>query len=303
MAEPREQHQFVKSILRLNGPILSPEQVQDSVRLLASLSPQDLRQEPSAWPVFAEFLSHLTRGRIRAAQPIGGDRWQVNSWVKDGIMIGFKLGGVVPLGGTEEQAMFSDRPAFPLRPITSGENVRIVPVSAVRAGAYLEDGVTIMAGAYVNVGARIGKGTLVDSFALVGSSAQIGENCHLSMHVGVGGVIEPAQAMPCIIEDEVTMFGGSEIAEGVRLRKRAVLGMGVTLASGVEVHDLVEDRLIEPVEGVLEIPEGAIVIPGSIPISGSGYAVALGLHKKIAIIRKYRDSKTDAKTALEQALR
>lgn len=307
MPTPTEYQQkadLVQRVLRRASPRRSEEKVQEQVGLLTALSTDDLRREPESWSVFADFLTHLNEGHIRAAEPLpGGDRWKVNSWVKDGIMIGFRLGGVVPMGRTEDGAMFADRPAFPLRPIKKGGNVRIVPISSVRAGAYLEDTAVVMAGAYVNVGARVGRGTLVDSLALVGSCAQVGEDTHISMLAGIGGVLEPPQAFPCIIGDQVVMFGGTEIAEGVRLRNRVVLGMGVRLASGIEVHDLVNGCLVEPIEGVLEIPEAAVVIPGTRPITNNPYARKLGLHKNIAKITKFRDSKTDAKTALEQALR
>lgn len=299
-----ERYQFMCLALESNTPDRSIDHTQQRIDELYALKPEDLRTEDDAWSTVADLLIYLNKGSVRSAEPLVGGKWEVNLWVKQGILLGFRLGGVVPISDPNETLIFSDRPAFPLRPFRPEENVRIVPGgSSVRAGSFLGDGVTVMPPSYVNTGTYIDRGTLIDSKVLVGTCAQVGANCHISMDASIGGVIEPPQAMPCIVEDNVTMFGGAKIAEGVMLRKRVVLGMGVHLASSTELHDLMQGGQIFPEDGRLTVPEDAVVIPGTAPFKHGIPGRMRGIQKQVAIIVKYRDSKTDAKTALEEALR
>lgn len=304
MAEPGEIYRFIHASVQLNKPALSVPSVCDEVLRISQLDTTELRKDPYTQMAFADFLVYLNRGTIRAAEPVGSDRWQVNSWVKSGILMGMRLGGVHEMSGPEDVLHFTDRPALPTRPVRLEDSIRIVPGGAsARAGSYLGDGVVLMPPSYVNIGAYVDSGTMVDSNALVGSCAQVGKNVHISMGAMIGGVLEPPQAMPCIVGDDAVMFGNSQIAEGVRLGRRVVLGANATITSSTEVIDLVKDTRLELQDGVLVVPEDAVVIPGVGPFRNNPVAERLGVLKQIAVIVKYRDSKTDAKTALESALR
>jgi 2,3,4,5-tetrahydropyridine-2,6-dicarboxylate N-succinyltransferase len=251
---------------------------------------------------FDELLEALERGQVRAAQP-SPEGWQVNAWVKKGILLGFRLGRLVetpPAGPLS----FVDKDTFPPRRLGLAEGVRIVPGgSAVRRGTYLSPGVVIMPPAYVNVGAWIGEGSMIDSHALVGSCAQVGRRVHLSAGAMLGGVLEPAGALPVVVEDEVLVGGNCGVYEGAIVGRRAVLGSGVILTGSVAVYDLVREQVYRRTpESPLRIPEGAVVVPGSRRLSG-GFAESQGLALYAPVIVKYRDEKTDAATALEGALR
>jgi len=251
---------------------------------------------------FAHFLAALEKGELRAASP-GPDGWVVNAWVKRGILLGFRLGRIVefPAAGP---LCFLDKDTFPARRLSLEHGVRVVPGgSAVRAGAYVAPGVVVMPPAYVNVGAWVGEGTMVDSHALVGSCAQVGRRVHLSAGAMLGGVLEPVGALPVIVEDEVLVGGNCGVYEGTIVGRRAVLGSGVLLTGSVTVYDLVRRTTYRRTpEQPLRIPEGAVVVPGSRRIEDP-FAEQHGLSLATPVIVKYRDERTDAAAALEQALR
>lgn len=245
-------------------------------------------------------LDALETGEVRVAEPspTAGEGWIVNGWVKEQILELFRGSPVEGFDG------FVDKVAFPARRFDESQGVRLVPGgSAVRRGAYVGTGCVLMPPCYVNVGAFVGAGTMVDSHALVGSCAQIGERVHLSAGVQIGGVLEPIGSRPVIVEDDVVVGGQCGVYEGVRVRARAVLGAGVLLTASTPVFDLVNEvELRGTKDAPLEIPEGAVVIPGSRPASGD-WARARGLGAACALIVKVRDARTDAATALEDALR
>lgn len=265
------------------------------------LNAAELRDVPEARECFQAFLSALERGEVRAAFPQEGS-WQVEPRVKKGILLGFRLGQSVSFG--DESLSFVDKDTYPIRRFSPDDQVRIVPGgSSVRRGAHLAASVTMMPPAYVNVGAYVAAGSMIDSHALVGSCAQIGARVHLSAAAQIGGVLEPIGALPVIIEDEVLVGGNVGVYEGTCVRQRAVLGAGVVLTASTRVYDLVNERVLQAEAGQpLEIPEGAVVVPGSRPAGGS-FATEHALQVATPLIVKYRDPKTDARTALEDALR
>jgi 2,3,4,5-tetrahydropyridine-2,6-dicarboxylate N-succinyltransferase len=250
---------------------------------------------------FEALRDGLEKGTVRAAEPFAGG-WRVNGWVKKGILLGFRLGKVVPMEPAGPLRFF-DKDTYPPRQAVP-EGVRIVPGgSAVRAGAYLGPGVVVMPPAYVNVGAYVDEGTMVDSHALVGSCAQVGKRVHLSAGAMLGGVLEPVGALPVIVEDEVLVGGNCGVYEGTIVGRRAVLGSGVILTGSVTVYDLPRQTTHRrTAERPLRIPEAAVVVPGSRRATDA-FAERNGLSLYTPVIVKYRDEKTDAATALEEALR
>ncbi len=252
--------------------------------------------------VFDAFLAGLERGEIRAAET-GPEGWRVNDWVKKGILLGFRIGRVTefpPAGPLR----FFDKDTLPPRRLTLAEGVRLVPGgSAVRSGAYLGPGVVVMPPAYVNVGAWVGEGSMIDSHALVGSCAQVGRRVHLSAGAMLGGVLEPVGALPVIVEDEVLVGGNCGVYEGAIVGRRAVLGSGVILTGSVTVYDIPRKATYRrTAQAPLRIPEGAVVVPGSRRLADP-FAERHGLALYTPVIVKYRDEKTDAAAALEDALR
>ncbi len=259
-------------------------------------------------------LDALESGSVRAAERDSAGRWSVNAWVKEAILQLFRRSPVVghaveagaERGSTGELAWYAYRDKAPLRVrrFVEADGVRLVPGgSAVRRGAHLSRGVVCMPPMYVNIGAWVGEDAMIDSHVLVGSCAQIGARVHLSAGAQIGGVLEPANARPVIVEDGAFVGGNTGIYEGVLVRERAVIAAGTILTASTPVHDLVHGRELrgsraEP----LEIPPGAVVIPGSRPASGD-HAREHGLQLACALIVKYRDARTDAATALESALR
>jgi 2,3,4,5-tetrahydropyridine-2-carboxylate N-succinyltransferase len=252
---------------------------------------------------FPALIDQLTRGTIRSAEPRDGT-WAANAWVKKGILLGFRHGKLTeyPQGG---DFRYFDKDTYPLRPTRLEDSVRIVPGgTSARTGSYLAPGVVIMPPAYVNVGSYVGTDTMIDSHALVGSCAQVGARVHLSAAAQIGGVLEPVGAVPVIIEDDVMVGGNCGIYEGTVVKRRAVLGAGTILTSSIPVYDLVHERVLKASPGnPLTIPENAVVIPGSRPLTRSHFASENGLSAYCALIVKYRDERTDAATALEEALR
>ncbi|MGB7202959.1 MAG: 2,3,4,5-tetrahydropyridine-2,6-dicarboxylate N-succinyltransferase [Pyrinomonadaceae bacterium] len=254
--------------------------------------------------VFEEFKTALRRGEIRSAEKDADRNWHANAWVKQGILLGFRMGKMVEMSKATETLQFFDKDTFPLRPTSLDDKIRIVPGgSTIRDGSYVAENVVLMPPCYVNVGAYIDEGTMVDSHALVGSCAQIGKRVHLSAAAQIGGVLEPVNATPVIIEDDVLVGGNTGVYEGTIVRERAVLASGVILTRSTPVFDLPNERIIKSEDGnSLEIPAGAVVVQGSRAISNE-FGKQNGLSIYCPIIVKYRDEKTDASTRLEDYLR
>ena len=277
-------------------------------RVLAAVAtPNGERLPRDTAAVVNEVLSALERGELRAAQRGDDGRWTAVPWVKRGILLAFRLGRMVDMSPAIDGGpgfRFFDKDTMPLQPIRLDAGVRIVPGgSAVRRGAYLAAGVVCMPPMYVNVGAWIGAGTMVDSHALVGSCAQIGERVHLSAGAQIGGVLEPVNASPVVIEDDVLVGGNCGVYEGTVVRRRAVLAAGVVLTSGTPVYDLVRETVYRAArDAPLEIPEGAVVVPGARRVRGA-WAEEEGLTLQTPVVVKYRDARTDLATTLEQWLR
>ncbi len=259
---------------------------------------------PDAEAAFLELRNGLEAGVLRSAEPdaslpLG---WRVNAWVKRGILLGFRIGTMVEMGGNT--LGFVDKHTYPVRRFTVADGVRVVPggVSA-RSGAYLAKGVALIPPSYVNVGSYVDEGTMVDSHALVGSCAQIGKRVHLSAVAQIGGVLEPVNASPVIIEDDALIGGNTGVYEGTIVRKRAVLAAGTVLTRGTPVYDLVRGEVYKATaETPLIIPEGAVVVPGSRTIT-AGMGKEWGLSLATPVIVKYRDEKTELSLALEDLLR
>lgn len=252
-----------------------------------------------------ELLDALERGDVRAAVRGSDGQWSAVTWVKTGIMLGYRVSDIVEMGRVEESSFrFFDRAVFAARELTVADGIRIVPGgSIIRRGACVAAGVICMPPMLINIGAHVGTGTTVDSHALVGSCAQVGERVHLSAAAQLGGVLEPANAAPVVIEDEVFIGGNCGIYEGTVVRRRAVIASGVILTRGTPVYDLVREAVHRAADGApLEIPEGAVVVPGARPI-GAGWGARQQLSLQTPIIVKYRDEHTDAAIALEPGLR
>jgi 2,3,4,5-tetrahydropyridine-2-carboxylate N-succinyltransferase len=274
------------------------------IERLSSAGAEASRDE--ARQAFAALRGALAEGTARAAEPdpASPSGWKVNAWVKRGILLGFRFGDTIDMSADHGRWPFFDKDTLPLKKIGAWSAVRVVPGgSTVRDGAYLGRAVICMPPMYINIGAYVGDETLVDSHALVGSCAQVGSRVHLSAAAQIGGVIEPVGALPVIIEDEVLVGGNCGVYEGAIVKRRAVLAAGTVLTGSTPVYDLPNDRVIEPVAGQpLVIPEGAVVVPGTRPVT-SGRAREWGLSVSTPIIVKYRDEKTSARTALETWIR
>jgi 2,3,4,5-tetrahydropyridine-2-carboxylate N-succinyltransferase len=262
----------------------------------------EARKDPKAREAFEAFRTALTRGAIRAAEKRDG-QWQANVWVKQGILLGFRLGDMVQMPG-DGSFSFVDKSTFPARRFEPEHQVRVVPGgSTARQGAYLAPGVICMPPMFVNVGAYVDEGTMIDSHALVGSCAQIGKRVHLSAAAQVGGVLEPVNATPVIIEDDVLVGGNCGIYEGTQVMCRAVLGSGVILTRSTPLFDTVRGEIYRAVaDQPLVVPEGAVVVPGARAIS-RGKAAEWGLSVYAPVIVKYRDEKTERGVELEDLLR
>ncbi len=271
-------------------------------RILAySAAPTRETMPAGAIDAVNELLDALERGEVRAAERAPSGQWSAVPWVKKGILLAFRLGDLREYPGT---LPFVDKNTYPVREFNISHNVRIVPGgSSVRRGAYLAPGVVCMPPMYVNVGAYVGKGTMVDSHALVGSCAQIGENVHISAAAQIGGVLEPVNAAPVVIEDNVLVGGNCGVYEGTVVRSRAVLAAGVVLTRGTPVFDIVKETIYRgSADAPLEIPDSAVVVPGARAIR-SGWGAEQGLSLQAPVIVKYRDEKTDLATTLESLLR
>jgi 2,3,4,5-tetrahydropyridine-2-carboxylate N-succinyltransferase len=259
--------------------------------------------DPAAVVAFEELRNALEAGEVRSAEPDADapTGWRVNAWVKQGILLGFRLGQLAASGS---DLSFVDKHTYPARKFSPEQGIRIVPGgSSVRAGAYLAKSVVCMPPMYVNVGAYVDEGTMVDSHALVGSCAQIGKRVHLSAAAQVGGVLEPINASPVILEDDVLVGGNCGVYEGTIVRKRAVLAAGTVLTRGTPVYDVVQGTVLRADgETPLIIPEGAVVVPGARAVN-KGKGPEWGLSVYAPVIVKYRDEKTELSLALEELLR
>jgi 2,3,4,5-tetrahydropyridine-2-carboxylate N-succinyltransferase len=265
---------------------------------------------PEALTAFHQLRDALEAGTLRSASPDDAQPtgWRVNAWVKRGILLGFRLGSLEEMNGThpigQSCLSFVDKATYPIRTFRIEDGVRVVPGgSSVRSGAHLAKGVVMMPPAYVNVGAFVDEGTMIDSHALVGSCAQIGKRVHLSAAAQIGGVLEPVNASPVIVEDDALIGGNTGVYEGTIVRARAVLAAGVILTRGTPVYDLPNNTVYKATtETPLIIPSGAVVVAGSRAIQTEA-GRALGLSVYTPIIVKYRDEKTDLSTTLEDLLR
>ncbi|MDP4198519.1 MAG: 2,3,4,5-tetrahydropyridine-2,6-dicarboxylate N-succinyltransferase [Bacteroidota bacterium] len=286
--------------------------LQDLQRQIEQLSPLTVEQinvhRDVAFVCITRLRLALNHGEVRAAEPDASspNGWRANAWVKQGILLAFRLGRMQEIESGGDWHFF-DKDTVPLRGFRVEDGVRIVPGgTAVRDGVFLAPGVIMMPPSYVNIGAHVGAGTMIDSHALVGSCAQVGERVHVSAAAQIGGVLEPAGALPVIIEDDVLMGGNTGVYEGCIVKRRAVLATGVVLTGSTPLYDLVNSRVVarpSPDEPLV-VPEGAVVVSGSRSIVGkSEFAREQGLSLYAPIIIKYRDEKTDARTALESALR
>ena len=273
--------------------------LQEQIELLsAEASPS----EQEVMPVINELLHLLNTGKVRAAEQDLHGHWRANTWVKRGILLCFKYGRVADM--STGAFRFFDKHTIPMKQMTVDSGVRVVPGgSAIRSGAFVARGVICMPPMYINIGAYVDEGTMVDSHALVGTCAQIGKRVHLSAAAQIGGVLEPAGARPVIIEDDVFVGGNCGVYEGVIVRQRAVLSSGVVLNGSTKIVDAVHGKILQSAPDVpLEVPAGAVVVSGSRPLE-TAFGKEHGLAVYTPIIVKYRDAKTDAKTALEDALR
>lgn len=271
-----------------------------AIERLVSLG--EVERNVGARGIFLEFRDALTAGKIRAAEQRDG-KWVVNTWVKQGILLGFRLGELNEMG-SEGGLSFVDKDTFPARNFSVADRVRVVPGgSSVRQGAYVAPSVICMPPMFINVGAYVDEGTMVDSHALVGSCAQIGKRVHLSAGAQVGGVLEPVNAAPVIIEDDVLVGGNCGIYEGTLVRTRAVLGAGTILTRSTPLYDIVRGEVYRAAEDQsLEVPANAVVVPGARAVT-KGQAAKWNLSLYTPVIVKYRDEKTDQRIELEDLLR
>ena len=260
----------------------------------------------AARALFVRLREALSSGQVRAAEPDASTPtgWRVNTWVKQGILLGFRFGDMVDASMDHGKLPFYDKDTLPLKKPGLAAGVRIVPGgSAIRDGAYLAPGVICMPPMYVNIGAWVGEGSMIDSHALVGSCAQVGARVHVSAAAQIGGVIEPVGALPVIVEDEVLIGGNTGIYEGAVIKARAVVAAGTILTGSTPVYDLVKGVIIKPTaDRPLIVPEGAVVVPGARAVS-AGKGPEWGLSLATPVIVKYRDSRTDTRTELEAWIR
>lgn len=259
---------------------------------------------PEEYALFNEFKAALRRGTIRAAERDENGAWQTNAWVKQGILLGFRIGAMIEMSQETETLQFFDKETYPLRPMSLADKIRVVPGgSSIRDGSFVAAGVVCMPPCYVNVGAYVDEGTMIDSHALVGSCAQIGKRVHISAAAQIGGVLEPINANPVVIEDDCLIGGNTGVYEGVIVREKSVLASGVILTGSTPVFDLVRGEVYKKTaEKPLEIPAGAVVVPGARAVTNEiGRSWGLSLYAPVIV--KYRDERTDAATKLEDYLR
>ncbi len=275
--------------------------LREQIEALAARESNEFSREDRA--AFDELKSALNRGEVRAAERSADGKWIVNSWVKQGLLLGFRMGATVDMS-LAESFRFFDKDTYPSRPTKIEDGVRIVPGgSTIRDGVYIAPGVVCMPPMFVNAGAYVDEGTMIDSHALVGSCAQIGKRVHISAAAQIGGVLEPVGAVPVIIEDDVLVGGNCGVYEGTIVRERAVLASGTILTGSTPVYDLVRGEIYQrAADGPLEIPAGAVVVPGARAVT-TERGREWGLSLYAAVIVKYRDEKTDTAVRLEDYLR
>lgn len=264
--------------------------------------PDVASRRAEALAAFAELKVALNRGQARAARPEGGG-WRTEAWVKEGILLGFRLGELAAMGEAAG-LLFFDKATLPPRAWRLADGVRVVPGgSSIRDGAYVAAGVICMPPMFINIGAYVDEGTMIDSHALVGSCAQIGKRVHLSAGAQVGGVLEPINASPVVIEDDALIGGNTGVYEGTQVGAGAVLGAGVILTRSTPLYDLVRDTIHHAKPGEpLRVPEGAVVVPGARAVT-RGQGPRWGLSLYAPVIVKYRDDRTDRAVELEDWLR
>ena len=250
---------------------------------------------------FNEVIAALETGKLRVAEKVDGE-WKVNTWVKEVILAGFRLGQMVDM--SEGQFSFFDKDTYPVRRFSLSDRVRIVPGgSSIRRGAYVAPGAIVMPPAYINVGAHVGEGTMVDSHVTIGSCAQVGSHIHISASTQIGGVLEPAGAMPTIIEDGAFVGGNCGIYEGTIVQENAVIASGVIITSSTAIFDSTRGEfLARNADGRVVVPRGAVVVSGSRPIS-KGVSAGSGVCLYCPVVVKYRDEKTSSSVSLEDLLR
>jgi 2,3,4,5-tetrahydropyridine-2,6-dicarboxylate N-succinyltransferase len=272
--------------------------LKESIERLVALG--EVEHNAEARKIFFEFREQLTQGKVRAAEKTNG-QWKVNAWVKQGILLGFRLGA---LTGMDAGLSFVDKDTFPARQFTIADRIRVVPGgSSIREGAYVAPSVICMPPMFINVGAYVDEGTMIDSHALVGSCAQVGKRVHLSAAAQIGGVLEPVNAAPVIIEDDVLVGGNCGVYEGTLVSARAVLGAGTILTRSTPLYDLVKEEVYRATaDAPLEVPGNAVVVPGSRAVR-KGKAAEWNLSLYTPVIVKYRDEKTDRAIELEDWLR
>jgi len=273
---------------------------------------EDLFDHPPAsyhedhFMLFARLKEALNTGAVRAAEPDASSKtgWRVNPWVKKGILLGFRIGGIVDMSVDATRQPYFDKATWPVKRFTVSSGVRIVPGgSSIRDGCFIGKSVTCVPPMYINAGAWVGDGTMVDSHALVGSCAQVGKSCHISAAAQIGGVLEPVGALPVIIEDDVLVGGNCGVYEGTVVKRRAVLGSGVILTRSTPVYDVARGAVLSAQgDEPLVIPEGAVVVAGSRAIT-NGRGKEWGVSLYTPVIVKYRDEKTDTRVKLEELLR
>jgi 2,3,4,5-tetrahydropyridine-2,6-dicarboxylate N-succinyltransferase len=275
--------------------------LREQIEALATRDDNEFSRKARA--VFDELKRALNYGQVRAAERGADGKWIVNSWVKQGLLLGFRIGVIADMSAGES-FKFYDKDTYPSRPTQIEDNVRIVPGgSTIRDGAYIAPGVVCMPPMFVNAGAYVDEGTMIDSHALVGSCAQIGKRVHISAAAQIGGVLEPVGAVPVIIEDDVLVGGNCGVYEGTIVRERAVLASGTILTGSTPVYDLVRGEIYQrAADGPLEIPAGAVVVPGARAVT-TERGREWGLSLYAAVIVKYRDEKTDTAVRLEDYLR
>ncbi len=279
---------------------MSIHDIRSGIQQLYQDNPYEYSSEDHT--MFREFKDLLNNGEVRAAEPADG-RWRAVHWVKEGILVGFRMGRLTNYS-INDQFRYFDKNTYPLKHLQVDDGVREVPGgTSIRDGSYVARGVVIMPPAYINVGAYVEEESMVDSHALVGSCAQIGRKVHLSAAAQIGGVLEPVGALPVIVEDNVLVGGNSGIYEGTIVKKNAVIGAGVILTAGTPLYDLVHEEILRADgDTPLIVPENAVVVSGTRPIT-KDFAREHGLSIYTPIIVKYRDEKTDSATALEDSLR
>jgi 2,3,4,5-tetrahydropyridine-2-carboxylate N-succinyltransferase len=286
---------------------MDPNQLEQAIERHFSAGASAIN-DPAAMESFLTLREALEHGQLRSASPdpSAPTGWRVNAWVKKGILLGFRIGILqdFPAGALS----FVDKHTYPVRHFTAADGIRVVMGgSSIRAGAYIARGVVCVPPSYINTGSWVDEGTMVDSHALVGSCAQIGKRVHLSAAAQIGGVLEPINASPVIIEDDVLVGGNCGVYEGTIVRTGAVLASGTILTRGTPVFDLVNGTTIRATTDTpLIIPPNAVVVPGSRAVAkdkGHPNAEAWGLSLYAPVIVKYRDEKTDLSTTLEDLLR